>query len=642
MKINPLTQLTLILTWLCFCPAVNAQNYCENSADSAQFFWIESVASGDFYHSAGPLQGFPNDQDLMYHGYLDYTDFTIPWQQGSNSLELTSGTVVIPDLEMHWQVWVDLNLDHVFSEDELLLSVSSFDDVVSETIDLSGLNLSDDLVTRMRVSMAFIMPAEPCGVFNMGEVEDYTVMIQAPPKSIWRVPEEYDTIQAAVDAANPGDKVLVNDGIYHEHVTVNKPLVLESVNGSAATLIAGTVANMHTIIVRAPDVTINGFEFTGVESSNNRRSGIFVSGGDNAKIINNRCGFTSSDRFQDKGIYVVLSDNVLIEGLICEAPSSEGIFISNSSNTKVINNYIATQKLRGISIDLSTDTEIRDNIVENNTYQGIYIKRATGALITGNVCSGSENQALPNQHIGIYILDYSEQISVINNQCHNNSGYGIHLYNVNDVEVIGNSTENNQEIGIYTFYSYDLLVSDNISAYNKKYGIQIWSSLNSQILANQTHDNLEQGLFLISIRHSQVSQNYSWNNPIEMNLDSSSYSVISKNIIEAGLEDDSMCQLKIRASDDNDIFLNSFLFNSNEICSSEISEYSHLQWYSTDDIEYIYQGELYTSQLGNYYLDGDHIDTNDDGVTDLPFELIEHYVNDPFPLADEANAYIIQ
>ena len=44
-----------------------------------------------------------------------------------------------------------------------------------------------------------------------------------------RVPEEYATIQAAVDAAGPGDLVLVGPGTYREAVEISKPgLVLRA------------------------------------------------------------------------------------------------------------------------------------------------------------------------------------------------------------------------------------------------------------------------------------------------------------------------------------------------------------------------------------------------------------------------------
>lgn len=49
----------------------------------------------------------------------------------------------------------------------------------------------------------------------------------------------YPTIQAAVNAANNGDTILVADGNYIENVTVNKNIILKSENGRAVTTITG-------------------------------------------------------------------------------------------------------------------------------------------------------------------------------------------------------------------------------------------------------------------------------------------------------------------------------------------------------------------------------------------------------------------
>ena len=40
-----------------------------------------------------------------------------------------------------------------------------------------------------------------------------------------RVPQDHDTIQTAVDAAEPGDLILVDKGVYEEAVDVTTPYV---------------------------------------------------------------------------------------------------------------------------------------------------------------------------------------------------------------------------------------------------------------------------------------------------------------------------------------------------------------------------------------------------------------------------------
>src|SRR3972149_6102651 len=53
------------------------------------------------------------------------------------------------------------------------------------------------------------------------------------------VPTDYSTIQAAINAAFPGDTVLVLAGTYTENITINKAITLTSDAGPGATIIDG-------------------------------------------------------------------------------------------------------------------------------------------------------------------------------------------------------------------------------------------------------------------------------------------------------------------------------------------------------------------------------------------------------------------
>jgi parallel beta-helix repeat protein len=71
------------------------------------------------------------------------------------------------------------------------------------------------------------------------------------------VPQDYPTIQQALDAADPGEKIQVTAGTYEEDITVEKSLTLKG-EGPGNTIIDGK-GTRNVVTVKASNVKINGF-----------------------------------------------------------------------------------------------------------------------------------------------------------------------------------------------------------------------------------------------------------------------------------------------------------------------------------------------------------------------------------------------
>jgi hypothetical protein len=82
-----------------------------------------------------------------------------------------------------------------------------------------------------------------------------------------RVPEDYSSIQAAIDLTSPAqvDTVLVAGGTYLEHLTIQKNLVLRGRDGAASTTLDGhnTAGNVITMSGVGRSCTIEDFTITG-------------------------------------------------------------------------------------------------------------------------------------------------------------------------------------------------------------------------------------------------------------------------------------------------------------------------------------------------------------------------------------------
>jgi plastocyanin len=109
-----------------------------------------------------------------------------------------------------------------------------------------------------------------------------------------RVPEDHDTIQAAVDAARPGDLVLVGPGVYREEVKVTTPSVVLRGRDRDRVVVDGEFQRPNGISVTADGVAVenltvrnalvNGLFWTGVRgyrashvtAYNNKDYGIYA------------------------------------------------------------------------------------------------------------------------------------------------------------------------------------------------------------------------------------------------------------------------------------------------------------------------------------------------------------------------------
>jgi parallel beta-helix repeat protein len=186
-----------------------------------------------------------------------------------------------------------------------------------------------------------------------------------------RVPDDFPTIQEAVDAAFPGQGVYVSPGrVYFESVVIRKSLeLIGSDNFSARALIDGHFnlsqegyTNGITIAAKLPsDPTVTDVQIHGFIVQNSNADGIYVKGSnisiyDNV-ILNSR----------DNGTHVV-GNNVIVRNNTISNSSKIGVYLEGSNCT--VKQNIVSLNLWGIKCESHIKVPARENLIYNNTIIG--------------------------------------------------------------------------------------------------------------------------------------------------------------------------------------------------------------------------------------------------------------------------------
>ena len=92
------------------------------------------------------------------------------------------------------------------------------------------------------------------------------------------------SIQAAINSANPGDTIFVYSGAYYENIFIDKTINLEGENKNT-TFIDGEGNNHAVVIYYANNVTISGFTIQ--NSGTNIFSGLVILDASDCKVYDN-------------------------------------------------------------------------------------------------------------------------------------------------------------------------------------------------------------------------------------------------------------------------------------------------------------------------------------------------------------------
>jgi parallel beta-helix repeat protein len=226
-------------------------------------------------------------------------------------------------------------------------------------------------------------------------------------------PGNYTKIQDAIDNASSGDTVFVYQGVYDEHVRVDKALALIG-ESQTSTVIDGQGNGGHTVTITEAGVTLSGFTLQNCGDISNAAE-LFISS-DNNQIIENTMNCTTTPHGEEAIWCWNASGNIIqrntIQNHYC------GIWLEYCSNTVLSNNTILNNGDLGIVLGNTKDTTISDNIVSKNTI-GICLRDSCNNTVAGNTVT-------KNTEVGIEVIEmdaYSTGNAIVKNNFMRNRMY---------------------------------------------------------------------------------------------------------------------------------------------------------------------------------------------------------------------------
>ena len=302
-----------------------------------------------------------------------------------------------------------------------------------------------------------------------------------------------ESIQAAVNLANPGDTIYVQSGVFRESLNMNKPITLEGIDRPQ--IDAGATGNGITLFA-------DGSSITGFDIRTTRRTGIYVISDKNI-IENNTISSCLDgirlDRAQanqiaandinnnTNGIFLYASNaNTIAHNNIRDNNINEesdcGIALAYSGDNIIQYNDLTDNGDSSLSLRSSGNNTLRGNIISNNDWYGISLSESSNKNLI------EMNNAVGNKDAGIY-LDSSRENTIRENMASDNSR-GIYLSFDSNDNILQNNNVSSNGKGIHLANHSSNNTLENNTARENGYGIYLTFSAGwNQIFSNHLIDN---------------------------------------------------------------------------------------------------------------------------------------------------------
>lgn len=257
-----------------------------------------------------------------------------------------------------------------------------------------------------------------CGFFRLLPAAEAQVACDKEPQG---------ALQRAIDAARPGDVILVT-GICKENLDISETRHRITLDGGGKATIKGVDPDAFTVSVRGRGIVIKGFTITGgidgirvqqggqakIDRNTIEKTGqfgIIVTEQSSAVIINNivqnnpRIGIVvNGASFAHIGVDTIIGSKPVIGPNVINF-NAQGVQVERASSARIATNDISYNDRYGLRIDSGAQANISSNTINGNGADGIFVSRGCGANLGqptgGGILMLPNSTTVNNQGFGV-------------------------------------------------------------------------------------------------------------------------------------------------------------------------------------------------------------------------------------------------
>ena len=345
-------------------------------------------------------------------------------------------------------------------------------------------------------------------------------MMAPAPAGTLLVPKDHKTIQGAIDAAAPGDTVLVAAGTYRESIRCKERVTLKSAGDDApgklglkraeATVIdGGGSAAKGPAVILAEGSILDGFTVTQVGSFDQKEyDKHYATQGEDLPDERGAVGVGAAFPAVSAAAVTAVVQHCLVHD---NGRAGIGLTAGDGkrNGSLVANNIVYRNMGGGIGVADGAAPTVESNRCFNNLRGGIGNRKASG-LIIGNECFDNVragigvregatpivrgNRCYQNRRAGIGCRMARTAPLIEDNDCYQNAMAGIGCRDGARPTIVANKCYQNKEAGIGSQLKAKPVIADNECYENEKAGIGQQSDAETVLSGNFVHHNKLAGI----------------------------------------------------------------------------------------------------------------------------------------------------